>query len=112
MYEQEKDKCILALRNIPKGSEIGIDYHSWYTGERFKGISNIPAGFHFVFIRVVDKYGEMAPRSGFFIFLHPGETVCKSFEQENEEFETLEEIISFEGIFYLFFLLNIFVDVY
>ena len=97
MHEQEKDNCILALQNIPKGCEVGIDYHSWYVGERFKGISNIPPGFHFVFVRVTDKYGEMAPRSGFFVYMNPGEIISKSFKQDDEEFEPVQANISIDG---------------
>uniref|UniRef100_A0A7M5X7X9 Protein AAR2 homolog n=1 Tax=Clytia hemisphaerica TaxID=252671 RepID=A0A7M5X7X9_9CNID len=96
MHEQEKDNCILALQNIPKGCELGIDYHSWYVGERFKGISNISPGFHFVFVRVTDKYGEMAPRSGFFVYMNPGEIISKSFKQDDEEFEPIQGNISID----------------
>jgi len=107
MHEQERDNCILVLQDVPKGCEIGIDYHSWFTGENFQGISNVRPGFHFVFIRVVDdRYGDMAPRSGFYIHLTPGDVVIRRFQKDNEEFASVEEIVSVESMYFLLRSLN------
>lgn len=98
MHEQEKNKCFLVLRNVPRGCEIGIDYHSWYTGDKFQGISNVPSGFHFVFIRITDKYGEKSARTGFFVYMHPGEMMSKCFNEVDEEFEEIVQHLTTEDI--------------
>jgi len=43
----------LFLLNVPPRTEIGIDVHSWNTGEKFMGIKMIPPGIHFVYWRLV-----------------------------------------------------------
>ena len=45
------DGGTLILLDVPEGTEVGIDYNSWNTGPRFKGIKMIPPGFHFVYYR-------------------------------------------------------------
>lgn len=37
------------LLDLPPGSEFGIDYSSWTTGPKFKGVKMIPPGLHFVY---------------------------------------------------------------
>ena len=41
----------LLILDMPEGSEFGIDYNSWTTGPRFKGIKMIPPGIHFVYFK-------------------------------------------------------------
>lgn len=79
-----RDNSAIILENVPPGTEVGIDYHAWYVGPTFRGIVNIPPGFHFLFYSSVDKYNDKAPRSGFFIFLQPGDVIVKLFDRENE----------------------------
>ena len=43
--------AMLVLLDVPPGTEIGIDMHSWQTGEKFKGIKMIPPGIHFIYFR-------------------------------------------------------------
>ncbi len=43
----------LFLLDVPPRTEIGIDVHSWNTGEKFMGIKMIPPGIHFVYWRQV-----------------------------------------------------------
>ncbi|XP_057316382.1 protein AAR2 homolog isoform X1 [Hydractinia symbiolongicarpus] len=80
-----KSNGILIFEDIPAGTEVGIDYHSWHVGPRFRGIANIPPGFHFVFFSSVDKHGQKAPRTGFFEFLDKGDVVVKRFDRLNED---------------------------
>ena len=40
--------------DVPPKTEIGIDVHSWNTGEKFMGIKMIPPGIHYVFWRFVN----------------------------------------------------------
>lgn len=43
--------AMLLFLDVPPGTEIGIDMHSWQTGEKFKGIKMIPPGLHFIYFR-------------------------------------------------------------
>lgn len=43
--------AMLVFLDVPPGTEIGIDMHSWQTGEKFKGIKMIPPGIHFIYFR-------------------------------------------------------------
>ena len=43
--------AMLVLLDVPPETEIGIDMHSWQTGEKFKGIKMIPPGIHFIYFR-------------------------------------------------------------
>lgn len=46
-----EEGAFLFLFNVPQGTEIGIDFSSWKTGEKFKGLKMIPPGIHFVYYR-------------------------------------------------------------
>ena len=48
------------LKDFPVGSEFGIDYKSWNTGEQFMGLKMIPPGVHFVYVSVkgMPRIGE------------------------------------------------------
>lgn len=48
-----EEGAALILLNVPPGTEIGIDLHSWNVGPRFKGIKLIPPGLHFIYYRYV-----------------------------------------------------------
>lgn len=43
--------ALMILLDVPKGTEIGIDMHSWQTDVKFKGIKMIPPGLHFIYFR-------------------------------------------------------------
>lgn len=43
----------LILLEVPRGTEIGIDYNSWNVGPKFKGIKMIPPGLHMIYYRHV-----------------------------------------------------------
>lgn len=57
---------------VPPGTEFGIDYTAWRTGERFQGVKLIPPGVHFLYYSAVGKLGNMAPRTGMFITVGGG----------------------------------------
>lgn len=42
--------------DFPPGSEFGIDYNSWTTGEKFKGVKMIPPGVHFIYFRYARRF--------------------------------------------------------
>lgn len=46
---------VLYVTNVPLGTEFGIDYNSWNTAEKFRGVKMIPPGLHFIFFGYVDE---------------------------------------------------------
>lgn len=43
--------AVLVFLDVPVGTEFGIDFCSWNTGEKFMGIKMIPPGIHFIYYR-------------------------------------------------------------
>ena len=41
----------LICKDVPEGTEFGIDMNSWHTAERFNGVKMIPPGVHFIHYR-------------------------------------------------------------
>ena len=92
-----KEGAFLLLLDVPEGTDFGIDWNSWTTGSKFKGVKMIPPGIHFVFYSAVSTYdGTPAPRTGFFHNFVAHEIVVKRWNKVNEEFEN--EIKSDEEI--------------
>lgn len=85
-----KNNGLVILENVPAGTDVGIDYHVWTSGPHFRGIANIPPGFHFIFFAFTDKYGEKSPRSGFYVHLKAGEVVRKVYDEQNEEMKDVD----------------------
>ena len=57
----------LVVKDMPRGTEVGIDMRAWNTGDRFLGIKLIPPGLHFVYYSAVNMEDRStAPR---FVFL-------------------------------------------
>ena len=52
------DGGTLVLLDVPEGTEVGIDYKSWNSGPKFKGIKMISSGFHFIYYRSVAVKAE------------------------------------------------------
>jgi A1 cistron-splicing factor AAR2 len=48
-----REGATFVLLDMPEGSEFGIDYNSWTTGPKFKGVKMIPPGIHFVYYRYI-----------------------------------------------------------
>lgn len=87
--------AILLFLDVPPGTEFGIDYNTWNTGEKFKGVKMIPAGIHFVHYSAVNvTQGDQAPRTSFFHCFSPREVVIKRWDRSLEDIK--EEIISDE----------------
>ena len=78
--------AFLILLNVPPGTEIGIDLHSWRTGQEFRGIKMIPSGIHFVYWSSVSKEGSIGPRTGFFHNFSQKEILAKRFDAQKEQF--------------------------
>ena len=91
-----REGAFLILLDVPEGTEFGIDWNSWTTGPKFKGVKMIPPGIHFVFYCAVSQFdGTPAPRTGFFHTFKSQEIVLKSWNASTEELhenKNLEEI--------------------
>jgi len=58
----------VVVDGVPPGTEVGIDFKSWRTGERFRGIKMIPSGVHLLYYAAIDKTaGQPSMRSGLFV---------------------------------------------
>jgi len=75
----------VVLKNVPVGTEFGIDMNSWSTGPKFMGVKMIPPGVHFIYFSTVNiKEGTVSPRTGFFHNFTAGELLVRSWNQETE----------------------------
>lgn len=75
----------LVLKDVPRGTEVGIDMQSWNTGDRFLGIKLIPPGLHFVYYCAVNTADRStAPRTGFFHSFKPRELVAMRWDTTTE----------------------------
>ena len=81
-----KEGAFLIVLDVPEGTEFGIDWNSWTTGPKFKGVKMIPPGIHFVFYSAVSKFdGAPAPRTSFFHTFKSQEIVVKRWHAKDEE---------------------------
>lgn len=80
--------------DVPPGTEFGIDMNVFYVADKFRGIKMIPPGLHFIYYSGVSKYGQSAPRTGFFHMFAPGEVLVRKWNKYNETMS--EEIVSEE----------------
>ncbi|CAD6191770.1 unnamed protein product [Caenorhabditis auriculariae] len=89
-YMYENGGFLLFL-NFPEGSEFGIDYKSWKTGEKFKGLKMIPPGVHFVYCSI-----RGMPRIGFFHTFKSGDILVKKWDRQKEDF--CDEVVTEDDI--------------
>jgi len=76
----ESSDSLLLVLDVPVGVEFGIDCITYETGPKFKGLSMVPSGLHFVY------HGTgMGARQGFFIFVESKEILIKSWDSSQEE---------------------------
>lgn len=109
-----EEGAVLLFLNVPPGTEFGIDYTSWNTGEKFKGVKMIPGGIHFIHYSAVSlTQGGQAPRTGFFHFFRAREVLIKkwdplledvkdekvSTEEVEERRKMLQELDPFLGVY-------------
>ena len=47
-----EDGATIIFLDVPVTTEIGIDFQSWNTAEKFKGIKMIPPGVHYIYYRL------------------------------------------------------------
>lgn len=46
-----EEGATVVFRDMPEGSEFGMDFNSWNVGPNFRGMKMIPPGIHFVYYR-------------------------------------------------------------
>lgn len=87
--DREGSNSILIVLDVPSGLEFGIDCITYDTGPKFKGLTLVPTGFHFVY------HGTgMGARQGFFIKVANKDVIVKSWDSSQEEilpYHTLSE---------------------
>ncbi|TGZ74267.1 hypothetical protein CRM22_001010 [Opisthorchis felineus] len=80
------NSCVLLLHDVPENTEVGIDMKFWRVGKNFRGIKDIPLGFHFVYFSAVNADCKSGQRTGFVEwFTHPG-FVAKRWVAVDEDF--------------------------
>jgi A1 cistron-splicing factor AAR2 len=57
------------LKDVPRGTEVGIDLQAWNTGDRFLGIKLIPPGIHFLYYSAVNT-GDRSTAPRLMAFFH------------------------------------------
>ncbi|KAH3868735.1 protein AAR2 homolog isoform X2 [Dreissena polymorpha] len=83
-----KEGAMFVLLNMPEGSEFGIDYNSWTTGPKFRGVKMIPPGIHYIYYSSSGKPGlsnNCSVRSGFFWNFRQREMVVRKWDPQLED---------------------------
>lgn len=80
MNTTDTSDSILIVLDVPTGVEFGIDCITYETGPKFKGLSLVPTGLHFVY------HGTgMGARQGFFIMVGNKDIHVKRWDSSQEE---------------------------
>jgi len=80
MSGTDTSDSILIVLDVPSGVEFGIDCITYETGPKFKGLSLVPTGLHFVY------HGTgMGARQGFFIMVGNKDIHVKRWDSSQEE---------------------------
>jgi len=76
----------IVFRDVPPGTQVGIDMNSWNVGEKFMGIKMIPPGIHFIYYSAVNlATRSTAPRTGFFYNFGRGEMLVRRWDPVSED---------------------------
>lgn len=87
-----EEGAFLILLDVPEGTEFGMDWNSWITGPKFKGVKMIPPGIHFIFYSSNSKHGGHAsPRSGFFHYFKQREILVTQWNHTLEEINFIDK---------------------
>jgi A1 cistron-splicing factor AAR2 len=86
---KESSDSFLVVVDMPTGVEFGIDCITYETGPKFKGLSLVPSGLHFVY------HGSgMGARQGFFVDVGNNDLIVRCWDSSQEEIlptQTLSE---------------------
>ena len=74
------------VRDVPPGTEFGLDMNSWNVGDQFMGVKMIPPGIHYVYYSAVNlAERSTAPRTGFFHNFGRGEMLIRRWDPKVED---------------------------
>ncbi|TPP65844.1 hypothetical protein FGIG_06945, partial [Fasciola gigantica] len=76
----------LILRDVPENTELGIDMKFWRIGKNFRGIKEIPLGFHYIYYSAVNADNKFGQRTGFGIWVSQPGFIVKQWISEEEDF--------------------------
>lgn len=71
---------VLYITDPPPTLDFGIDCMHYETGAKFRGVSMVPQGLHFVYHST-----GMGSRQGFFLYFEKDAVVVKSWDTKNED---------------------------
>lgn len=71
---------VLYITDPPPTLDFGIDCMHYETGNKFRGVSMVPKGLHFVYHST-----GMGSRQGFFLYFDKDSIVVKSWDTKNED---------------------------
>ena len=79
----------LLLLGVPRGTEFGLDYMSWTTGDRFQGVKMVPPeGAHYVRWSPSEgpagSAGLGGPAGGFFCFLGRADVLVRRWDGDRD----------------------------
>ncbi|KNE56298.1 hypothetical protein AMAG_02122 [Allomyces macrogynus ATCC 38327] len=91
----------VVILGLPEQSEFGVDFASWETGPRFKGLEFVPPCLHFIHYRrlrneVVASASASAPdfRTGFFHWFAESEILVCEWDPKSEDLNFDSELDS------------------
>jgi A1 cistron-splicing factor AAR2 len=99
--------AILILLDLPSHLQLdfGVDFNSWQTGPKFKGLKLIPPGLHYIHYSIQSKQqgqalsvAEQSLKSGFFHEFKSGELMVRKWNPDQEIFTEIydqEELARF-----------------
>lgn len=95
-----QEGAMLLFLDVPQGTEFGIGYNCWEVGPKFKGVKMIPPGIHFIYYCAKSRFGDLAPRTGFFYEFKQREILVKKWDKHLEDIKmdsiSLEEMECYE----------------
>ncbi|CAL8083898.1 unnamed protein product [Calicophoron daubneyi] len=80
-----RGSCLI-LGDVPENTEIGIDMKFWRVGQNFKGIKDIPVGFHYVYFSAVNADHISGQRVGFAAWFTEAGFTAKKWQPQEEDF--------------------------
>ena len=81
------DNNSLVILDFPTGWNFGLDMFQWTVGERFRGVSQIPNGVHFVYYSGPNDQH----RQSFFVSLVSAEVVVRKWDSSTESLTSVSD---------------------
>lgn len=88
------DNAKLVIIGFPAGFNFGFDMYMWSVGDKFRGISQIPQGIHFVYYSGPgDEF-----RQGFFLDLKSNDTIVRKWDVQTEKLVPVPDLYEEETL--------------